>query len=43
MHAMGHLALRNDDSVPSFDLHWLPGGKRVSFVYKSALYTVPTE
>jgi hypothetical protein len=38
---IGHLLLLPDDEVPSFRVNWLPDCRRVSFVYKDVLYTVP--
>jgi hypothetical protein len=44
MHEIGHVLLAPQDEAPTtFELNWLPGDKRLSFVYKAALYTVPTD
>jgi hypothetical protein len=45
MHEVGHLlsGKEAEDDDPAFGLDWLPGGKRLSFGYGDALYTVPAD
>jgi hypothetical protein len=33
----------DEETTGLSDLQWQPGGKRLSFVYKHGLYTVPAE
>ena|SRR5579871_5556216 len=42
MREIGHIAYRPGDEVPQ-DIRWTPDGKRLSFLYKGALYTVPVD
>ncbi len=37
---IGEMPYKVDEETPT-DLRWLPGGKRLSFLYKGTLYTVP--
>ncbi|HZT40651.1 MAG TPA: hypothetical protein VFA07_00610 [Chthonomonadaceae bacterium] len=39
---IGHINYQPDDEVPQ-DIRWTPDGKRLSFLYKGALYTVPVD
>jgi len=45
VHVIGHMALPKPDPKAEYpgQLQWLPDGKRLSFVYKSVLYTVPAD
>jgi hypothetical protein len=45
MHEVGHLlsGKEAEDDDSAFGLDWLPGGKRLSFGYDDALYTVPAD
>ena len=42
MHEIGHLPYQPDEEIPQ-QIRWAPGGKRLSFVYKGSLYTVPAD
>lgn len=42
MQEIGHLAYRPKEEVPQ-DIRWTPDGKRLSFLYKGGLYTVPAD
>ena len=43
MHAIGNIMVKPGEELDALPLQWLPDGKRLSFEYKDALYTVPAD
>ena len=42
MQEIGHLNYKPGEEIPQ-DIRWTPDGKRLSFLYKGGLYTVPVD
>ncbi len=48
VHEIGHIVVEPkagdiDDPIPWLDVHWLPGGKKLSYEYEDRLYTVAAD
>jgi hypothetical protein len=43
MHEVGHMEVPTAQANAYFELKWVPGGKRLSFIYQDTLYTVPAD